>query len=389
MAEYWVGLMSGTSLDGIDAVVVDFASFPPRCCAAVALPITEPVKQRILALCQQGENEIERLGQLDVELAELFAEAACQVVEQAGLEACEIVAIGSHGQTVRHEPEAVTPFTLQIGDPNVIAQRSGITTVADFRRRDLAVGGQGAPLVPAYHHWLLHDRGGVVLNVGGMANVTLLPESGEEAVIGFDTGPGNVLIDGWALAQWGEPMDRGGKLASRGVVYQPLLEQMLSDPFFSQPPPKSTGRERFNAAWVSEMLEALSFSRGEHQQRLSPYDVAATLTELTAVTIADALRHYSGTTKACWVCGGGAHNGFLLQRVNHYLPGWNVNTTEAIGADPDWVEAMAFAWLARQTLHRLHGNIPSVTGANQSVILGAIFPVESQECSATHRSGVL
>ncbi|MBT3197654.1 MAG: anhydro-N-acetylmuramic acid kinase, partial [Gammaproteobacteria bacterium] len=342
-------------------------------CATLVVPIPAPLKQRILQLCQPGSNEIERLGALDVELGNHFAEVAMRVVEKAGLTPAEIQAIGSHGQTVRHEPTASTPFTLQIGDPNVIAQRSGITTVADFRRRDLAVGGQGAPLAPAYHHWFLRQQRGVVVNIGGMANVTLLSTT-SEAVIGFDTGPGNVLIDSWLNEQKGEAMDRDGQWAAQGVVCQRLLEQMSADPFFAQPPPKSTGREHFNHHWLHQQLEQLEPTL---RLAISVYDCAATLTELTAMTIADAILRQSVETGDCWVCGGGAHNPQLLLRLQAHLPGWRVESSVTVGMEPDWVEAMAFAWLARQTLRGESGNLPSVTGADQSVILGAIFPVES------------
>ncbi len=365
MGDYFVGLMSGTSIDGIDAVVADFEPFPPCLVATASMPLEEGLKLRILALCNPGENEIEQLGQLDVELGERFAIAALQVVEEAGLQPQQIRAIGSHGQTIRHEPELITPFTLQIGDPNTIAQRSGITTVADFRRRDLTVGGQGAPLAPAYHRWFLRERGGVVVNIGGMANVTLLPIDTEGAVVGFDTGPGNVLIDGWMRDVCGESMDRDGAFARSGRSLVSLLEQMRQEPYFHQSPPKSTGRETFNREWLNHHLSGV--------ESMSAEDVAATLVELTALNIADAVRNQP-VSPSLWVCGGGAHNGYLLERIAAQLPSWSVNTTAAVGMDPDWVEAMAFAWLARQTLQGMSGNLLSVTGATEQTILGGIYP---------------
>jgi anhydro-N-acetylmuramic acid kinase len=367
MAEYYVGLMSGTSLDAVDAVVVDFDSFPPRCVATHSLQIAPELKRRILSLCRPGKNEIERMGQLDVELGRLFARAASEVVEQAGLRAAEVSAIGSHGQTIRHEPQGHTPFTLQIGDPNTIAQQSGITTVADFRRRDLTLGGQGAPLAPAYHRWFLQGQGGALVNIGGMANVTLLSADSAAEVVGFDTGPGNVLIDYWMEQAFGEAMDRDGATARSGQLSEPLLAEMLKEPFFQQLPPKSTGRETFNAEWLQRHAAQI--------ERLVAVDVAATLVELTATTIAEGVSAQGAAASSLWVCGGGAHNRLLLERIAAHLPGWQVASSAEVGMDPDWVEAMAFAWLARQTLHGESGNLPSVTGAAAAVILGAIYPV--------------
>jgi len=363
---YYIGLMSGTSMDAIDAVVADFAPFPPHSVATHSVPIEPALKQRILSLCSPGENEIERLGQLDIELGQQFAQAALEVAKKAALDTSKIQAIGSHGQTIRHEPELLYPFTLQIGDPNTIAQLSGITTVADFRRRDLTVGGQGAPLAPAYHRWLLQDRGGAVVNIGGMANVTLLPKDQSKAVIGFDTGPGNVLIDYWMNRAYDKPLDQDGAIARTGKVSEPLLSEMQKEPFLHQPPPKSTGRETFNATWFDHHYSAIAPPAAE--------DVAATLVELTASTIAAAVLSQPFESRSLWVCGGGAHNRFLLERIAAHLPGWQVETTAAVGMAPDWVEAMAFAWLAYQTIHGRSSNLPSVTGATEPVILGGIFP---------------
>ena len=374
MCDYYIGLMSGTSVDAIDAVVADFSVFPPHCVATHTAPIEPELKQRILDLCRPGEREIERMGQLDVELGRHFAEAALAVISKAGLTAEEITAIGSHGQTIRHEPASNTPFTLQIGDPNTIAQQSGMTTVADFRRRDLTVGGQGAPLAPAYHRWFL-QQGGAVVNIGGMANVTLLSNDPDAAVIGFDTGPGNVLIDYWMSRAYGEPLDRGGAVARSGTYSETLLAALQTESFFHQPPPKSTGRETFNRVWL-EQHEPLWAT-------LSPQDMVATLVELTAITIAGAVTQQNGLNQSLWVCGGGAHNGYLLERIAVHLPGWQVESSATVGMDPDWVEAMAFAWLAQQTLKGLPGNLPSVTGAREAVILGGVYPVPAIMHSTT------
>ncbi len=376
MSEKYVGLMSGTSLDGVDAVVADFSHFPPAVVATASIPIPERLRQEILDLCSPEEGEIMRMGAADTELGALFAEAAVAVVEAAGLKREEISAIGSHGQTIRHEPAAERPFTLQIGDPNTIAQRTGITTVADFRRRDLAAGGQGAPLAPAYHAWLLKERRGVLVNIGGMANVTILPDSAEGEVVGYDTGPGNVLMNTWAERAFGKRMDREGEFARQGRLSRSLLERMREEPFFALSPPKSTGRETFNSDWIERYLSQLE-SAPSRKAALSAEDVAATLCELTAVTIADAVQGHGLSSRELWVCGGGARNPFLLERIAANLPEWEIDSTAAVGMDPEWVEAMAFAWLARRTLQGRSGNLPSVTGAGQSTILGAVFPVKS------------
>ncbi|MBT4261303.1 MAG: anhydro-N-acetylmuramic acid kinase [Thiotrichales bacterium] len=372
MNEYFIGLMSGTSLDAVDAVVVDFASFPPKLCATAEIAISPQLRDKILALTSKGDNEIERLGQLDCELGELFATAANRVMKLAELKSKDITAIGSHGQTIRHHPKL---FSLQIGDPNRIAEQTGVTTVADFRRRDIAVGGEGAPLAPAYHHWLLGGelgaKSGVVVNIGGMANITLLPTQGAE-IVGFDTGPGNVLMNSWAEQSLGELMDRDGAQARSGEVVEPLLSQLKEEEFFLKPPPKSTGRETFNNRWLQQQL--VKYSTGDIT--LKDEDIAATLCELTASTIATAIltSAESNIAKSLWVCGGGAHNSYLLERLSFHLPEWKVSSSETVGMDPDWVEAIAFAWLARQTISRQSGNLPSVTGATKATILGAIFP---------------
>ncbi len=366
MSECYVGLMSGTSADGVDAVVVDFTPFPPRLLASQYSPFEDGVRQRILALMHPGEAEIERMGQLDRELGALFATAAERVIAAAKLERRQIMAIGCHGQTVRHQPRGEFPYTLQIGDPNTIARHTGITTVADFRRGDLVVGGEGAPLAPAYHHWAAAEHSGVVVNIGGMANVTLLPKRPGESVRGFDTGPGNVLLDLWVAEQYGERFDRDGVVARSGWCSEPLLRQLLQEPYFQRPPPKSTGRERFHRAWLMASLERIT-------PRPSSEDVLATLVELTASTISAAVKEYSGDPMI-WVCGGGVHNLLLMERLAARLPGWQVDRSDVIGIPPDWVEAITFAWLARQTLHGLEGNLPTVTGASDQVMLGGVYP---------------
>lgn len=361
--ELYIGLMSGTSADGIDAALVDFSGQRPQLAGSHYAPYSSEVRQRILALCQPGDNEIHRLGEMDILLGKAFADAVNTLLQQSKITANHIQAIGSHGQTVRHHPQA---FTLQIGDPNTIAAQTGITTIADFRRKDVAYGGHGAPLVPAFHQQVLASDKihRAIVNIGGMANVTLLPAATQTPVTGFDTGPGNVLLDHWIHTHQQESHDRGGAWGAQGRIEPHLLKVMLDDPYFKLPPPKSTGREYFNPVWLAQCLQFIS---------TEAVNVQATLTELTARTIVDAI-HSAFSCGEILVCGGGAHNAFLMSRIKtHAAPQFEVTSTADHGIHPDWMEAMAFAWLARQTLNRLPGNLPSVTGAKQSVILGGIY----------------
>ncbi len=353
-------------MDALDGALVDFASSPPKLIATHSHQLDTALRREILALAQPGDNELDRQAQLDVRLGRLSAEACLQLLEKAGLTANDIQAIGSHGQTVRHAPHALVPYTVQIGDPNTIAQLSGITTVADFRRRDMSAGGQGAPLVPAFHQALFRssEKNRVILNIGGIANISILPTDSSQAVIGFDTGPGNMLMDAWIQLYQGQLYDANGDWGRSGRVDAELLSQLLADPYFSISPPKSTGRERYNLQWLEKQL-----SGGQSTQ-----DIQATLCELTAATITDAIRQFAPDTEEIYVCGGGARNGYLMERINAYLDSCLVTTTTTLGVDPLWVEAMAFAWLARQTLLALPGNLPAVTGAREAVILGGIYP---------------
>lgn len=299
-----------------------------------------------------------------MQLGRCFAAVVRRLLRKAGLAPAEIRAIGSHGQTVRHLP-GEPHSSLQIGDPNVIVQETGITTVADFRRRDMAAGGEGAPLVPAFHAAAFAgDRYRVVLNIGGIANLTLL-EPGT-AVRGFDTGPGNLLMDAWARRHGHGPMDKGGTWAAGGTICRELLALLLHDPYFRRPPPKSTGREYFNPAWLERGLQHLT-------QAPVPADVQATLCELTAASIAGAIRDHAGGAEEILLCGGGVHNRHLMARLAHHLRKHTICTTAALGLNPDLVEATAFAWLAQQTLTGRPGNLPTVTGARHAVVLGGIF----------------
>ncbi len=363
---HYIGLMSGTSADAIDAVLVALpANGPLKLIVSHRHPIPEPAKHAIHSLTLPGPDEIDRLGALHTELGELFAGAALAVLRAAKLTAKDVRAIGSHGQTVRHRPAGKFPFSLQIGNPSVIAERTGITTVADFRARDIAAGGQGAPLVPAFHQYLFHSRGRhrAIVNIGGIANITYLPADHTQPVLGFDTGPGNTLLDAWARRHLGKAHDEAGQWAAGGRPADTLLEKLLADPYFATAPPKSTGREHFHSDWLTQKIPT----------GLRPQDVQATLAELTTRSIADAIRRFLPACDEVFICGGGAHNRDLMERLRARLKPLSLATTEVLGLVPDWVEATAFAWLAHQTLEAKPGNLPSVTGAQRPVILGGIY----------------
>jgi anhydro-N-acetylmuramic acid kinase len=360
----FIGLMSGTSVDGIDAALVRFAA-QPELLFARTYGLPAALAAEILDISQaQGAVTLDAVGELDIRLGRALAEAANALLRDSGMAAAAITAIGSHGQTVRHRPTGATPFTMQLGDGNLIAELTGITTVADFRRRDVAAGGQGAPLVPAFHAATLHAAGEdrAVLNLGGIANLTLLPAIGP--VGGFDTGPGNGLMDAWCLRQRGERFDRGGAFAASGQVSPPLLQRLLAEPWLALPPPKSTGRDQFHGPWLDAKLAGLA---------LAPADVQATLNRFTAQTVADALRAQMPACVRVLVCGGGVHNPVLLANLAAALPGVTVESTAGHGLDPDFVEAMAFAWLARETLAGRPGNLPGVTGARGPRVLGSVY----------------
>lgn len=358
----FLGLISGTSVDGVDAALVRFSPSPEVLFARTyALPAE--LAAEVVALSQATARlTLDEVGRLDTRLGAAFAAAARQALADAGVATEAVRAIGSHGQTLRHDPRGEAPFTLQLGDPNLVAERLGITTVADFRRRDVAAGGQGAPLMPAFHAAVMADPGEdrAVLNLGGIANLTLLPRAG--VVRGFDTGPANGLMDAWCLRHRGEPFDRDAAFAREGRIDEALLQALAADPWFALPPPKSTGRDQFHLDWVGARLAGQS-----------PADVQATLCELTALTVADALRREMPGCRRLLACGGGARNPLLMARLAARLPGLAVDTTAAIGLDPDFVEAAGFAWLARETLAGRPGNLPSVTGARGPRVLGAIY----------------
>lgn len=364
-APLYLGLISGTSADAIDAALVVFDGDAPTTLAAAATPYAPALRAQILDLALGREvASFDRSGELDVAIGHAFADAAESLILASGIARERIRAIGSHGQTMWHRPYAAHPFTIQLGDPNVIAERLRITTVADFRRRDLAAGGQGAPLAPGFHAARLSapDETRAVLNLGGIANLTLLPPG--EAVRGFDTGPASGLMDAWCREHTGESFDRDGGLAARGRVDDALLARLLADDYFARPAPKSTGRETFQLQWLRERL------RGDE----TVADVQATLLALTAHSIADALRRDCPVATRVIACGGGVHNPRLMAALRDALAPAQLETTAAHGIDPDYVEAIAFAWLARETLEGRPGNRPEVTGARGPRVLGAIWP---------------
>lgn len=359
----YIGLMSGTSLDGIDVALVDFNE-GAKLVAKAHHPMPALLTAILLQMSQSNAAiSLEQVGHLDTALGQAFADAVSTFLTNHAIGPEQVRAIGSHGQTVRHNPHGDQPFTLQLGDANIIAERSGITTVADFRRRDVAAGGQGAPLVPAFHKSLFSDssKNLAVINIGGIANITLLPGSG--SVTGFDTGPGNGLMDAWCQRHWQIAFDENGSKASLGQVDSQLLERLLSDPWLQLPPPKSTGRDVFQLEWLDHQLQGLE---------LCPESVLRTLNAFTAHTIAAAVLASTLPVDEIYVCGGGVHNTLLMQSLRELLICPVMSTAEA-GVDPDFVEAMAFAWLAKQCLDGNPGNLVEVTGAAGPRILGAIY----------------
>jgi anhydro-N-acetylmuramic acid kinase len=368
MSEFYIGIMSGTSADAVDVVLVDLTNGCQVQAHHTATLSTE-LRKAIHSLAVPGRNEINTCMDIDVELGRLIAAAVRLMLKKAAVAPSRVHAIGSHGQTVRHRPDGDRATTLQLGDPNIIAEETGITVVADLRRRDMAAGGQGAPLVPAFHQSQFQHRSipRVVVNIGGIANVTALAAGLHARVTGFDTGPGNTLMDQWIQASLKQPYDKDGQWATSGKYDQNLLQRMLRDSYFSKTPPKSTGPEHFNLRWLEKILK-------RHGKRVVKKNVQATLCELTAVSITEAIQQHAPGTEEVLVCGGGVHNLALMYRLQALLQPLKVFSTEDFGLDPDRVEAAAFAWLAQQTLNHRPGNIPAVTGARHAVILGAVYP---------------
>jgi anhydro-N-acetylmuramic acid kinase len=362
-AALYLGLISGTSADGIDAALCSFDP-SPRLHAALTHPYPPALRARILELAQgDGATTLDEIGALDARIGACFAEAARALLQRARTDPAEVRAVGSHGQTLRHRPYADPRFTLQLGDPNLITESLRITTVADFRRADFAAGGQGAPLLPVFHAALFGraEATRVVLNLGGIANLTVLRADG--SVLGFDIGPANGLLDAWCALHTGQAFDRDGAFAARGQVDHALLARLLDDDYFRGVPPKSTGREHFHLGWLRARLAP----------EPKPEDVQATLVELTARSVADAVQAHAGDSREMLACGGGVHNALLMHALDSALAPRCVRSTGEFGVDPDYVEAMAFAWLARERLAGRPGSLPSVTGAKGSRVLGGIY----------------
>ncbi|HEX4596278.1 MAG TPA: anhydro-N-acetylmuramic acid kinase [Burkholderiaceae bacterium] len=364
-AALYVGLMTGTSLDGVDAVLADLDGLAPRVVATVHVSLADDLRRELLLLSSSGSDELHRGAVASQHLARGYASAVMQLLLEANVEPAQVRAIGAHGQTVRHRPDA--GYTIQLNAPAVLAELSGIDVVADFRSRDIAAGGQGAPLLPVFHAGLFTtDSTRCVVNIGGISNVTGLPAAGSaEPVIGFDCGPGNVLLDAWAAENLGLPFDRDGDWAAGGHSNPTLLQAMLEEPYFSLPPPKSTGRELFNREWLSHKLA---------QRKVNPRDVQATVTRLTAVAIGRAIAEHVAGASDVLVCGGGAFNATLMRMLGEECAPRPVASTQTLGVAPDHVEAFAFAWLAREHVHGRCASLPSVTGARGARVLGALYP---------------
>lgn len=361
-----IGLMSGTSMDAVDVAVVEFS---PEQCDLISyhqFPIPDLLQSELKAVTPG--TSISLLMRLDADLGDLFAACVTETMKTHGLNAAKVGVIGSHGQTLLHVPNSPSRNSLQIGDPNRIAWATKIRTVADFRRMDMAAGGQGAPLAPAFHAWRFRSPRlrRVIINIGGIANISILPPQGKSVVSGFDTGPGNALLDQWIMRHQGKPWDAGGTWAATGTPNPELLAALESESYFSQAPPKSTGRDLFNLEWLEQQGRAFI-------RKLAPADVQATLLEFTACTIANAIKTHAPHCDEAYVCGGGAHNKRLMVRLNDLLAPAKVASTDILGIQPNAVEAIMMAWLAWYRVEGMGANLPSVTGASAEVILGAVY----------------
>ena len=365
----YVGLMSGTSMDSVDVAVVDLTDDSFELLSSHRHAIPDDLLPDLRSALDPAASA-RFVFELDRAIAKLFAEAALTALEKSRIPTTSVEAIGSHGQTVFHQPDGSKTCTAQLGDPSTIAYLTGITTVANFRQMDVAAGGQGAPLSPAFHAWLFgnSERDQLVVNIGGIANLSILPGAGRGEVTGFDTGPGNTLMDLWIERHRGQAFDRDGRWASSGRTLPALLSHLLEDPYFARAAPKSTGREYFNLPWLQARIANTAGNAD-----FDATDIQATLSALTATSIAQACLRHSPSAASLFLCGGGAHNQHLTDLLAHRLPDVSVQTTAALGLHPDWVEAAAFAWLARQRLNGIPVNCPSVTGAERETLLGGVF----------------
>lgn len=368
--EYFIGLLSGTSIDGVDCALVDFAQTPPALVATHSTPIPAPLRESILRLCGDEKISLIELGETDIALGRVFATAVNELLAKCAISNKDVLAIGSHGQTIKHHPFGENRFTQQIGDPNTISLLTGICTIADFRRKDMAAGGQGAPLAPLFHQSFFADLAGrrAILNLGGIANISLL-RHGDLPLVGFDTGPSNVLMDSWIDAKQDLPFDQEGQWARSGTVNEDLLNSLLAEPYLQQPAPKSTGRELFNAPWLAEKL--IGF------EALADADVQATLLEFTARSIAESVNWQDEQIVALYACGGGAKNVYLMERLQQLIAPIPVASSAEAKLDPQWVESMTFAWFARSAWYGDPVDTRSVTGAQQVCIHGGIYEAVS------------
>ncbi len=369
--ELYIGVMTGTSADALDIVLAEISETEFNTLDSASMPFSEALQLEIKSLCAAGPDEIDRATSFGIRLSLHTDNLIKKLLTQNHLSATQICAIGFHGQTIRHQPLHQFPYSVQAGCPSTLAVNSGITTVTDFRMADIADGGQGAPLVPAFHQFAFQSKqeDRFIVNIGGIANITHLPADNKTPIIGFDTGPGNTLLDEWIKKHLGKPYDDDGRWARSGSLIAPALNSMLSDPYFIKEAPKSTGKEYFNLDWLNKHFDKYP--------TLRPEDIQRTLVELTALSIANDIKSAriepSKTCSSIYLCGGGINNSFLLERLHEHLPGSIISSTATLGIHPQLIECSAFAWLARQTLKRLPGNIPSVTGAKNKRILGGIY----------------
>jgi anhydro-N-acetylmuramic acid kinase len=372
----YIGLMSGTSLDGVDGVIADFESPSPRILGHASAPLPSDLRAELLALNASSNDELHRAALAANALMRVYAQVVASLLDRSGRNAAQVRAIGAHGQTVRHRPQAFdgTGYTIQLCQPALLAELTGIDVVADFRSRDVAAGGQGAPLAPFFHRAWFGQPGQALglLNVGGIANLTVLHADGTQQ--GWDCGPGNALMDGWCQRHQGAAYDGQGAWAAGGTVSQALLTQLLAEPYFSAAPPKSTGRDLFHLAWLQSHLAAHAASQPKGAAPLAPVDVQATLADVTARSCADDMRRHATGVTRLMVCGGGAFNTHLMRRLAALLPGVQVMSSDAAGLPPLQVEAAAFAWLARQAILREKLQLQSTTGARGARVLGGIYP---------------
>jgi len=368
MKELYIGLMSGTSADAIDAALVDFSNHFPKLVTTHKSYLPTELRLDLNKLGEEGAVKILQLGALDVRMGHAFADTVKALLRKTSLLTRDVLAIGSHGQTVFHFPQYHYPFTMQIGDPNIIAEETNITTVADFRRRDIAAGGQGAPLTPAFHNFIFRSKkeDRIVLNLGGFANITYLPADPKAPVIGFDVGPANLLMDKWIYRHRKQWFDVDGSWAASAVFDEGLLQQFLSDPYFFLEPPKSTGHDYFNLVWLEQQLDRWNKS-------LQPSVVQATLCEMTAASIGTAIQQLDSTCGSILLCGGGSKNTYLKERLAYRCPGRHLRLCDDLGVPAEWMEAMAFSWFAKQTLEGKTCNLPEVTGARNLTVLGGIY----------------